>query len=104
MGAVMPFFPVFGLALGFLFRSGAAGITSVLGLLWLPLIFGEVLPMWWRENIISLLPGTAVDSFTLGHITTSPTYLDPAIGAAVATAWLGAIIGAAYLTFARRDA
>lgn len=104
MGAVMPFFPVFGLALGLLFRSAAGAITAVLGLLWLPVIFGEVLPMWWRENIVSLLPGTAVDSFTLSHIVVSPAYTSPAVGVAIATAWLAAILAAAYLTFARRDA
>ncbi len=104
MGAVMPFFPVVGLALGFLLRSTAGAITTVLGLLWLPEIFGEVMPMWWRENIISLLPGKAVDSFTLGHVVQSPSYSDPWVGAAIAGAWLVAVVGAAYLTFVRRDA
>ena len=104
MGAVMPFFPVIGLALGFLFRSAAGAITTVLGILWLPVIFGEVLPMWFRENVISLLPSSAVDSFTLGHVASSPSYSDPMVGAAIAAGWLVAVVGAAYFTFLRRDA
>ncbi len=104
VGATMPFFPVIGLALGILLRSAAGAITTVLGLLWLPVIFGEVLPMWFRENVISLLPSSAVDSFTISHVTSSPTYSDPAVGAVIAGAWLVAIVGAAYLTFVRRDA
>ncbi len=104
MGAVMPFFPVLGFALGILLRSAAGAITTVLALLWLPVIFGEVMPMWWRENIISLLPSHAVDSFTLAHVVDSPSYSDPAVGALIAGAWLVVIVGAAYITFVRRDA
>ena len=104
MGAVMPFFPILGFAIGILLRSTAGAITTVLALLWLPEIFGAALPMWWRENIISLLPGKAVDSFTLGHVVESPSYSDPAVGALIAGGWLLAIVGAAYVTFLRRDA
>ncbi|MFN0095330.1 MAG: ABC transporter permease [Dehalococcoidia bacterium] len=104
MGAVMPFFPVLGFAIGILFRSAAGAITTVLGLIWLPEIFGPVLPAWGRENIVSLLPGPAVDSFTLAHIVESPSYSDPAVGALIAGAWLVAIVGAAYIAFVRRDA
>src|SRR3712207_7298463 len=49
-----------------LFRSGA--ITAVLGFLWLPVIFGELLPRWWQEHVLSLLPGAAMDSVTIAHI------------------------------------
>jgi len=62
LGATMPFFPIVGLALGVLLRSTAGGITTVLGLLWLPQIFGEFLPLWSREHLVSLLPGSALDS------------------------------------------
>ncbi len=103
-GITTPFFPVIGLALGFLMRNAAGAITAVLGLLWLPLIINEALPMWWQENVISLLPGTAVDSLTIAHVTESPAYTDPAAAAVIATAWLVAIIGAAYVAFVRRDA
>lgn len=104
MGLTMPFFPVIGLALGFLMRSAAGAITAVLGLIWLPVIFGEVVPTWWRENIVSVLPGTAVDSFTIGHLVEENAYLDPAAGIAIAGTWLIAFVGAAYIAFVRRDA
>ena len=104
LGAAMPFFPIIGLAVGALLRNTAGAITTVLGLLWLPVIFGEFLPMWWRENVMSLLPGNALDSLTIAHIEDSPAFSDPAAGAAIAATWLVAVVGAAYLTFLRRDA
>ena len=103
-GASMPFFPIIGLAVAALLRNTAAGITTVLGLLWLPIIFGAFLPLWWRENVISLLPGSALDSVTIGRVENSPDYSDPAVGAVIAGTWLLAIVGAAYLSFTRRDA
>lgn len=104
MGLTMPFFPVIGLALGLLMRSAAGAITAVLGLIWLPVIFGEVVPTWWRENIISVLPGTAVDSFTIGHLIEQNQFLEPAAGMATACMWLIAFVGMAYIAFVRRDA
>lgn len=104
MGLTMPIFPVIGLALGVLMRSAAGAITAVLGLIWLPVIFGEVLPLWWRENIVSVLPGTAVDSFTIAHLIEEPFFRDPVAGMAIACAWLIAFVGAAYFAFVRRDA
>lgn len=104
LGIVMPFFPVMGFAFGILFRSTAGGITTALGLLWLPQIFGEFVPMWWREHILSLLPSNGVDSITVGHIQPSPAFSDPAVGALIAGTWLVAAVGAAYLAFLRRDA
>ncbi len=104
LGAVMPFFPLVGLAFGVLLRGTAGAITAVLGFLWLPVIFGELLPLWWQEHVLSLLPGAAMDSLTVAHIEPSPTFSDPVTGAVITGAWLAAIIGAAYLTFLRRDA
>jgi ABC-2 type transport system permease protein len=103
LGAVTPFFPVVGFALGILLRSTAGATTTVLGLLWLPVMIGEFLPPWWQENIISLLPGTALDSFTIAHVVDSSVYLQPLVGATVAAAWLVAILAAAWVTFLRRD-
>jgi ABC-2 type transport system permease protein len=104
LGLVMPFFPLVGFALAVIFRSTAGAITAVLGFLWLPVIFGELLPLWWQEHVLSLLPGAAMDSLTIAHIEPSPTFSDPLVGAGIAVTWLVAIVGAAYLTLARRDA
>ncbi len=104
LGATMPFFPTMGLALGVLLRSTAGGVTAVLAVLWLPQIFGEFMPLWWREHVISLLPGSALDSITLGQLTDSPDYSSPALGAVIAAIWLMAMVAAAYVAFSRRDA
>ena len=104
LGATMPFFPIIGLALGVLLRSTAGAITTVLGLLWLPQIVGEFMPRWWQEHLISRLPGSALDSVTVSHIESSFSYSDPVVGAAIATAWLVAIVGVAYVALVRRDA
>lgn len=104
LGATMPFFPLMGLAIGVLLRSTAGAITTVLAVLWLPQIFSEFISSWLQENVISLLPGSALDSSTLGNVVESPSYTDPLVGAFVAAAWLVAIIGAAYVTLVRRDA
>ena len=104
LGAVMPFFPIIGLAFGVIMRSTAGAITAVLGFLWLPVIFGEFLPLWFQEHVISLLPGNGLDSLTISHIEPSPAFSDPAVGAVIAATWLVATVGAAFVTFVRRDA
>ncbi len=104
LGTVMPFFPLVGLAFGVFLRSTAGAITAVLGFLWLPVIFGEVLPLWWQRHVMSLLPGSGLDSITLAHIEPSPRFSEPLVGGIIAGAWLAVIVGAAYLTFLRRDA
>lgn len=103
LGAAMPFFPIMGLALAVLLRNTAGAITTVLALLWLPQIFGEVLPMWWRQNILSLLPQSGMDSLTLGHIEESPVFSEPAVAVAIVATWLVVIVGAAYMRFVRSD-
>jgi len=104
LGATMAFFPIMGLLFGAVLRSTAGAITAVLGLLWLPVIFGETLPMWWRENVISLLPGSALDSLSVSHVEPAAANTDPAVAAIIAGVWLAVMVGAAYLTLVRRDA
>ena len=104
LGAVTPFFAVVGLTLGVILRSTAGGITTVLGLIWLPVIFGPLLPAAWQEKVLSLLPGPALDGITVSHVAESSMYPDPAVGAVTAIAWLVAFVGAAYLVLRRRDA
>lgn len=104
LGLAMPFFPIMGMAFGMLLRSTAGGITTALGLLWLPQIFGEFVPTWFQEHILSLLPSNGIDSVTVSHIESTPAYSAPLLGAAIAAAWLLASVGAAYIAFQRRDA
>lgn len=103
LGAGMPLFPILGFALAVFLRNTAGAITTVLAFLWLPQIFGEVLPMWWRENILKLLPQSGMDSFALSHIDESPIYSEPAVAVVIVAAWLVAFVGAAYLRFTRSD-
>ena len=104
LGAATPLFPIIGFALGIIFRSTAAAITAVMGMLWLPQVFGEVLPEWAGEHVLSLFPQSGADSISVAHLAESPTYSDPAVGAVIVVAWLVGFIGAAYLTLRRRDA
>ena len=104
LGAATPLFPVIGFTLGIILRSTAGAITAALGLLWLPLVFKDLLPLWAQENILSLLPGSAVDSFTITHIVQSSTDSAPAVGVALVVAWLAGFVGVAQLLLHRRDA
>ncbi len=104
LGVAMPFFPIMGFALAALLRNTAGAITTTLGLLWLPQIFGEFMPTWWRENVVSLLPQSGMDSLTLAHIEDSPQFSEPAVAVAIVAVWLLCIVGAAYVSFVRSDA
>ena len=71
---------------------------------WLPQIFGAIIPVWWRENILCYLPSNGIDSLTAGHIEDSPAFPDPTLGAFIAAAWLFGMLAFAYVSFLRRDA
>lgn len=104
LGLVMPFFPMMGMALGFIMRSTAGGITTILALLWLPQIFGEFVPAWWQNHILSMLPSNGVDSLTIAQLHPSAAFSGPVFATAVVAGWLLAVVGGAYIAFARRDA
>jgi hypothetical protein len=104
MGVALPFFPIVGLALGVLLRGTAGAITAVLGILWLPEIFGDFLPTWVQHHVLSLVPSNALDSINIAHIEPSATNVDPVLGGLIAGGWLVAIVGAAYVMLLRRDA
>lgn len=104
LGVAMPFFPMIGFAFAVLLRSTAGGITTALGLLWLPQIFGQLVSEGFQKNVLSLLPSNGVDTLTAGHIQHSPAFPDPVAGAVIAATWFAVIMGAAYVAFMRRDA
>ena len=84
--------------------STAAAVASTLALIFAPSMFGALLPEWWQRNVISLLPGPAADSLSLGHVQDSPQYLAPLPAAVVVVAWLiGALVLAGRI-LDRRDA
>lgn len=98
-------FPVLGVALGFLLRNTAGAISIVLAQRFAPALLGSLLPTWWQENVIRLLPGHAAQNVMLGHVTEGQvTNMEPAMALIVVLAWLLAALGAAYITLRRRDA
>jgi ABC-2 type transport system permease protein len=104
LGVATPLCPIIGFALGIILRSTAGAVTAVLGLLWLPQVFAEVLPAWPQEHILSLAPQAGADSLTVAHLADSGIYSEPVLGAIIVVAWLGIFIGSAYLALTRRDA
>lgn len=99
-----PMYPIVAVALAVLTRSTAAALTSTLALIFAPMIFGGLLPGWWQRNVLSLLPGPAGDSVTIGHLTTSEQYLHPVAATAVVLAWTVGALLLANLVLNRRDA
>jgi len=90
-----------GLALGFLFRSIAGSISTLIGgLLILPGIIGALLPESWSE-ILKYLPSNAAASFM--SITPPADMLGVGAGVAVFVAWLVLALGAAGYVFRSRD-
>lgn len=98
-----PIFPLIGAALAVMLRSTAGAITTVMGIIFAPAIFGGLLPAWWQENILRFLPGPASDN--LAQITEPDAllYMAPAAAAAVVVAWIALFLGAAYLMLTKRD-
>jgi len=97
-------FPVIGTALAFILRSTAGAITVTLALVFAPSMFGALLPKWWRENVISLLPGPASDSIAIGHLDDSDMYLAVPAAAAVIVVWLAVTWFGTRWVVNRRDA
>jgi ABC-2 type transport system permease protein len=103
VSVLWPVFPVIGVALAFLTRSAVGAITTVLGLIFAPGIFGTLLPEWWQDHIVRYLPGPATDGIAISHLDDANT-LNPGVAVAVLAAWLAAFLGAAYVALTKRDA
>lgn len=101
---VGPMFPVLAVTITFLFRRTAASISTVLALIFAPGIFGALLPGWWQRNVISLMPGPASDSVTIGHLVDDATYLHPAAATLAVVGWMVALWTLAHVALSRRDA
>ncbi|MCP9487957.1 MAG: ABC transporter permease [Gaiellaceae bacterium MAG52_C11] len=99
-----PVFPIIAVALATLLRSTAGAITTILVAIFLPSIVGSLLPDWWRENVVAVLPGPAIDTITISHLTDVESSLPTGVAVLAVAAWLGAFLGAAQLAFVRRDA
>jgi ABC-2 type transport system permease protein len=104
MIATTPMFPLMGVAAAFLLRSAAGAITLILGLLFVPSMFGGLLPRRWQEDVMAFLPGSLADSLAFHHIDSdNPLYADPAIAAVGVIAWIVASLGLALIVLNKRD-
>lgn len=100
-----PAMPLMAGALAFLMRSTAGAITTILGLIFAPSIFGPLLPEWWQKNVLRYLPGPAGDSLVIvDDDPNSFAYMDPWLGATVLVGWVALFCLAAYASFIKRDA
>jgi ABC-2 type transport system permease protein len=97
-----PLFPLIGLCLGAILRSTASAITAVMAFIFVPGIFGGILPSSLQENVLAYLPGNASDSL-LREPNDSITYLEPPIAAAAVIAWLVAFFAVTVVLMNRRD-
>ena len=100
----IPVFPLLGAAAAVVLRSTAMSITATLGLLFVPAVFGGILPEALQEDIVRYFPNFAVDSLTTSDPEGASTTRLPA-GAAIGVlaAWLAAFYFAAYVSLVRRD-
>ncbi len=91
-----------GLGIGAILRHSAAGISTVLGLLFVLPILASFLPHSWQENIVKYLPGQAGQAIFQSEA--SPTTLAPWTGLALFAGYalLALVVGGVLLY--RRDA
>ncbi len=93
---------ILGVALGFIVRSTAGGIASLVGLLLVLPTLGRVLPSSWQPHILPYLPSNAgSDLYTL---VPDPGSLGPWTGFGVMCGWAAAAVLAAVVLVRRRDA
>jgi hypothetical protein len=93
---------ILALGIGFMVRSTAGGIATVLGILLVLPAIGHVLPSSWQTSFLPYLPSNAGGVLFTLH--PDPGSLGPWAGFGVMCAWAAAsVAGAAYL-LRRRDA
>jgi ABC-2 type transport system permease protein len=93
---------LFGMALGWLLRSTAAGIATLFALVLLLPGLGQLLPSSWGPDVVRLLPGEAGQQ--IATIVPEPSALGPWTGGLVLLAYLVVAFGAALVLLRRRDA
>ena len=93
---------LFGMALGWLLRSTAAGIATLFALVLLLPGLGGLLPSSWGPDVVRLLPGEAGSQ--IATVVPSAGALSPWAGFAVLLVWLVVSFAAATVLLRRRDA
>ena len=103
-GALSPQFPVIALALGFVSRSTAAAVIGVFALIFAPPFLSGVLPQWWDDHVLALMPGPASDAVAVGHLEGVTTPISAGVGLLLVLAWTAVFLGGAWALLERRDA
>lgn len=93
---------VMALSLGFIVRSTAGGIASVVGLLLVLPAIAHVFPLSWQHHYVPYLPSNAGGALYTIH--PDPGTLSPWHGFAVMCIWAVAAVVAAAVVLKRRDA
>jgi ABC-2 type transport system permease protein len=93
---------VFAVALGFILRSTAGGIATLVGLLLVLPGIGQVLPTSWQRHTLPYLPSNAGAS--IFSLKTDPGSLSAGTGLLVLSAWVVAGLAVAAVMMSRRDA
>jgi hypothetical protein len=99
-----PLFPVLAVAAAVLLRSAAGAITTVVLFMFAPVIVGGLLPAWWQENVVSLLPGPASDNVAFGQLVPEEAHVHPVTAGLAVVAWLAATFAVTHVVWSRRDA
>jgi ABC-2 type transport system permease protein len=97
-------FALIAMALGILLRSAAGAIATAIGIIFGPLIVGQLLPAWFQRHILAYLPDSAAGNLTNPRPDhSSATYLDPQVASWVLGAWVVGFLVFAYLVMNKRD-
>jgi ABC-2 type transport system permease protein len=100
-GLYLALIGLLGSALGWILRSTAGGIATLVGMLLVVPVLLRVLPWQWVKDLGKYLPGDAGGSFfTSVH---APDTLTPGTGLLVLVAWVVAALAVAGVFLKRRD-
>jgi ABC-type transport system involved in multi-copper enzyme maturation permease subunit len=101
-GVYLALIGILGGALGWIVRSTAGGISSLVGLLLVIPVLFHVLPGSWASDVLKYLPSEAGSSFVTS--VRLPDTLTPAVGFGVLLVWVAAAVVTAGVVLRRRDA
>jgi ABC-type transport system involved in multi-copper enzyme maturation permease subunit len=104
VGAMLMIVPVLAACVAALLRSTPAAITTVLAVTFAPQLLEELVPAWWQDNVLSLLPGSAMENLMIAHLVEENPAYGPVTAILIIVAWLVIGIGSAYAVLRWRDA
>lgn len=101
-GLYLAVLALFGFGLGTILRSSAGAVTTLFGLLFVPRIILQLLPVSWQDTVGPYLPMTAGEA--VYSVRPEPYALAPWTGFAVFCAYAAAALIAGFVLIGRRDA